>query len=285
MKKALKVLTISGVSLLVLLFVLLNLSFQLIEDKGNKEFRELESKGLMPINFKLNLSDKEIVNTVTVGDTRNSKILFIHGSPGDWTAWQNLMSDSFLNENYCMIAYDRPGYGETTIEREKNLEKQAEIAYAVMQQFGPNEKFTIIGHSYGGGVAAQLMVSYPEKIKKAVMVAGAISYGHQKPRWYNKVARRKIVNWMLPNDLKSSNKEMLGLYEGLKNIHPKLEKLDSINQLIIHGEKDVLVPYETVAYWKSLGWDNAEYLLSEDWNHFLPFTKPEVIVKAIEDFD
>lgn len=282
-RKILKITGISFFAIVVLAVTALLYSFQSKDDPQDRTIQEMLEEGVVPTCFLMPYGE-DVVNTVYVGDPRNPKILFIHGSPGDWTAWSGFMTDSTLLEHYFMIAFDRSGYGHTTVDPQPNLALHGDVAIAIMNQYGPNEKFTIVGHSYGGAVVGQLLVSAPEKLDKAILAAPAISPDHQEPRWYNKLARRKLINKLIGNDMRSSNVEMLGLSESLRNIEGSFPQV-TVPQVFIHGERDILVPYATVDYWKSHKMTSVDYVLRKDMNHFVPFSDPELIFNAIMDIE
>lgn len=254
-------------------------SFQNESDSEEKTIKEMLEQGVEPTCFLLEWED-EVINTVYVGDPTKQKVLFIHGSPGDWTSWSGLMTDSSLLANFFMISFDRPGYGGTTIDPQADLAEHGRAAIAIMEQFGPNEKFIIAGHSYGGAVVGQVLVSAPERVEKAILAAPAISPDHQEARWYNKMARLKLINMLIGKDMRSSNVEMIGLSESLRNIEDSFPLVQT-PQVFIHGEKDILVPYATVDYWQSHKMPSVDYVLRADMNHFVPFSDPDLIIKAL----
>jgi pimeloyl-ACP methyl ester carboxylesterase len=101
-----------------------------------------------------------------------------------------------------------------------------------------------------------------------------------QPRWYNKVARWKLVNFIISKDLKSSNIEMLDLPESLRLNETSLSSIH-IPIIYIQGKKDVLVPHETVDYFNELKPDGVKYVIIEDMNHFTPWSDPYLITDAI----
>lgn len=245
-----------------------------------KVIDEMREQGVEPTFFKLAYDDHEI-NTIYVGDTDKKRLLFIHGSPGDWTAWSGFLTDSLLLEDYLMVSYDRAGFGETTLEAKENLAEHGETAAAIMHQFGNGGKWIVVGHSYGGAVAGYLMATYPNQIEKVVFAAPAISPDHQEPRWYNKLARMKLINWIVGKDMRASNVEMIGLSESLRALEPEYTN-HTVPHVFIHGNKDVLVPYQTVDYWRSLQLKGTTFVIKEDMNHFIPWSDPDLILKAIK---
>ena len=183
-----------------------------------------------------------------------------------------------------MIAYDRPGYGETTMPAASSLAVQADVAARVMRHFcDEQECYVVSGHSYGGGVVEQLLLDQPARARKGVYVAGTLSPEHQpRRRWYNYIAAFKPVQWVLPHEFNASNTEMFPLHNELEKNRGRQAQIYQ-PLVLIQGTKDVLVPFQTVDYYKSVKPDGVRYMIIEGMNHFVPWTNPEVIVDAIID--
>lgn len=259
-------------------------SFRSTADGEEKTIKELKELGAEPTCLLLEWEEEEI-NVVFTGNSSAQKILFIHGSPGDWTGWSGMLGDSALRTDFMLIAFDRAGFGKTTLGPQKDLEVHGEVAQAIMDQFGPDEKFIVVGHSYGGAVVGQLLADCPERIERAIFAAPAISPEHQEARWYNKVARLKIINWAIGKDMRSSNVEMIGLSASLRENEAAWERDKSIPQTFIHGKKDMLVPFQTVEYWKSFNMSNVNFVLRDKMNHFVPWSDPDLIINGIRGIE
>ncbi|MFY0674405.1 MAG: alpha/beta hydrolase [Bacteroidia bacterium] len=277
--KWLKRIVLSILVLVVLVFGFGLYAMNAMGQTGEKALDELYESGANPTVFLLEHNEAEI-NTVSVGNPTNQKILFIHGSPGDWSAWNDFLQDSSLRDSFFMVSYDRCGYGNTTHGAQAELENHGESAKAIIDQFGKDEKWIIVGHSYGGAVVAYLLAKYPERIKRAVLAAGAVAPDFQEPRWYNKIARMKLINKLIGNDMRSSNVEMIGLAPSLRDIE-EFYSDNKVHQVFIQGRRDVLVSYRSTDYWKSFEMENVSYVLRENMNHFIPWSNPELIFDAI----
>jgi pimeloyl-ACP methyl ester carboxylesterase len=112
------------------------------------------------------------------------------------------------------------------------------------------------------------------------LAAGAVAPDFQEPRWYNKLARIKLINKLIGKDMRSSNVEMIGLAPSLRELEDLYEN-NKVEQVFIQGKKDVLVSYRSTDYWKSFKMKNVTYILREDMNHFIPWSDPNLIFDAI----
>jgi len=101
-------------------------------------------------------------------------LLLLHGIGDSSASWVPLMPA--LAERYTVVAPDLLGHGES----DKPRADYSVAAYAngmrdLLDVVGI-EQATVVGHSLGGGVAAQLAYQYPERCERLVLVAtGGVS--------------------------------------------------------------------------------------------------------------
>ena len=270
-------LAIFGVVVLVVGAVVISMP-----DGEKSVLKDLEKAGIETTEHTFMYRDTFEVKSRSLGNTDGAKVVFIHGSPGDWTAHSKVFSDSILLKNYHMISIDRAGYGGTTVPAQSDLKIHGEVAWAgIAPHLKPGEKIIVVGHSYGGAVVEQLLLDHPDAIAKAVMVAPTVSPEHQKPRWYNKVARSRVISWMIGKSMRSSNVEMLGLPLSLEANENDLKNIQT-PIIYIQGLKDVLVDPVSVDYFKEHVTAQTDFVIVEDMNHFTPWSHPHLIIEAIQ---
>ena len=281
-KRLKKVLKITG--FVVLGLVLLGIGsihYMMSTFSSDGTYEALANNGIPYFEKKLSYGP-DSVQTVCIGDTSKPKALLIHGSPGHWFDWEFILTNETLLAEYCLIAYDRPGYGGTSIPAQSSLSAQADVAAAVMKYYCAKTRdcYVVVGHSYGGGVVEQILLDFPDLVDKGIYVAGTLSPDHQRRKWYNYAASLWVVKWLLPAEMRSSNVEMMRLAQSLEE---NAGRHDAIHQplVLIQGTEDVLVPYETVEYYKSQKSDGVKYMIIEGMNHFVPWSDPELIVEAM----
>ena len=51
------------------------------------------------------------IHYVQTGNDSLPTLIFIHGTPGSWNAFEMYLRDSLLRAHYRMISIDRPGFG------------------------------------------------------------------------------------------------------------------------------------------------------------------------------
>lgn len=95
-------------------------------------------------------------------------IVLIHGLAGSSLTWQHVMGD--LAEHYDVIAPDLLGHGESAKPMgDYSLGAMASGLRDLLAILGV-EKATIVGQSFGGGVAMQLAYQHPELCNRLVLV-------------------------------------------------------------------------------------------------------------------
>ncbi|MBU4054299.1 MAG: alpha/beta hydrolase, partial [Proteobacteria bacterium] len=96
---------------------------------------------------------------------RGETLFVISGSGGDLRVKPNIM-DSPLNQSFTVISYDQRGLGQTRCDLPAyEMKDFAEDAAAIMETLDI-APCSVLGISFGGMVAQELAIRYPEKIKK-----------------------------------------------------------------------------------------------------------------------
>ena len=251
----------------------------MMPDGEGKVLARLQEKGIISESI-LHGYEEGDLHIMKIGDQTLPMLLLIHGSPGDWSNWENIILDSQVRERYCILAVDRVGYGATTLKAESKLSDQTRPIWDFLDSYETDSTRVLAGHSYGGAVVEQMLIERPGYFTRAVFAAGTLSPDMQEPRWYNNFASLKLINKILPKTLKASNLEMVALSEALLKNEPKLRSI-SEEIIFIQGKKDVLVPYETMDYFKEYGPPQTQYIFKEKMNHFIPWSDPELIIDSI----
>src|SRR5262245_46442994 len=99
-------------------------------------------------------------------------IVFLHCTAGSGRQWTGLAET--LREEFQVIAPDLCGYGATTHWLgfgTFNLGVEADLVGALIRQL--KKPAHIVGHSFGGAVALQLALRYPEHLKSLTLIEPA----------------------------------------------------------------------------------------------------------------
>jgi len=100
-------------------------------------------------------------------------VVLIHGASGNLRDFTFSMSDALAAQGFTAIALDRPGHGysERRLSHDFSPSAHAEVLREATAALGI-ERPIIVGHSYGGAVAAAWTVDAPNSISGAAILAG-----------------------------------------------------------------------------------------------------------------
>ena len=229
-------------------------------------------------------SPHRTMNYAWSGDPTKRPILFVHGSPGSWDSWSEFLLNKDLQKNYHLIAVDRPGYGKDNLGlTEISLKKQSEDIIAVLKTNHSGLGAILIGHSFGGPVIAKAAMDFPNQIAGLIFVASSVDPDLEEIRWIQYPASWWPFKYLIPTALRVCNEEIFSLKNELTAILPDWKKITS-SVVIVHGEKDPLVPVENVDFIKkNLNEKQILMIFREpELNHFVPWLRPDLILKSIQ---
>jgi pimeloyl-ACP methyl ester carboxylesterase len=278
MKKYKRIYWIVSFFSFVLLLVMISSCLRMrITDKAlAKEFRSYAFK---PAQHRFEV-DGRSMNYAEVGDDALPTVLFVHGSPGSWTAFKEFFKDSVLLSRAKLVSVDRPGFGYSTYGKaESSLAKQAACIFPLLKHYGNQAPVILVGHSLGGPLIARIAMDYPDWVKGLIFVAPSVDPALEPYSWYRKPMNK--VGWLLPGSIRASNREIISLKSELELMLP-LWKMIQKPAIVIQGDQDNLVPPANAAFVKKmLVNSDVEIEMINNMNHFIPWNRPEVIQKAI----
>ena len=103
-----------------------------------------------------------------------------------------------------------------------------------------------------------------------------------KRKWYNYLAKFPLVKWSISTDRVHSNDEIFPHKEELIELTEILPSLHTPT-IVIQAMEDQLVPPGNADYLEQMmsGADRLEIWRIEGLNHFVPWSRPDLITKAI----
>ena len=120
---------------------------------------------------------------------RGEPLIIVHGGGGCSTHWKQ--NAAVLAESYTIYVPDLPGFGGT-----QPLQGQCFIPEFVdfVEKFACSlglERFHLMGHSLGGGIALSYALKFPWKITKLVLV-NSLCLGREIALWVRFLSRPEI---------------------------------------------------------------------------------------------
>lgn len=123
-------------------------------------------------------TDRLRIHALTSGPDDGVPVLFVHGNVSSSTFWEETMLR--LPEGYRAAAVDLRGYGDTEpkpIDATLGLGDHAADVLAAADALGL-ERFHLVGHSMGGGVAMKVTLAAPGRVRSLILVDPVSPYGY-----------------------------------------------------------------------------------------------------------
>lgn len=101
--------------------------------------------------------------------------VFLHGLGGGRTAWRPQLAD--LSSARRCIAWDAPGYGESSAVADTTFDAYADAAVALLDTVSPDEPVDLVGMSFGGMIAQYATARAPERIRTLTLLCTSPKFG------------------------------------------------------------------------------------------------------------
>lgn len=267
----------------ILIAVLANIFLTLrVSDKKTRSYFE-KADLKCTIDYIPNSLNDHKTRVISTGNHSKNVILFIHGAPGAADAFYSYLKDSSLLQKAKLITYDRPGYGYSGFGEPMTTTKEhAYIVKDIIDYYGLSNVI-VVGHSYGGPIAAYAPL-ISSKINGALLLAPAIDPDYEKYYWIGNFAKWKLTKWIIPTALVVSADEKYTHEEDMRTLINEWQNID-VPIVNLQGDKDMLVPYENLKFCEDHF--SPEYFTGKtikDENHFIPWTKKELVIEEILNF-
>jgi pimeloyl-ACP methyl ester carboxylesterase len=173
-----------------------------------------------------------------------------------------------------MISIDRPGFGYSNFGKSETIEKQVTLFNAFLKSKNNGKPVILAGHSLGGPIVVAMAARDSSIAETLLLLAGSVSPEHEPAEKWRKPLSWPLFRWLAPGAMRPSNDEMLDFKTYVRQMPLLLQQVKCTTYLI-HGTKDMFVPYENVAFAeKYLTHDKATNVITlENENHFIPWTK------------
>ena len=250
------------------------MKFRISDEAATERFSKA---GVQLTIRRLNVNHRTLHYVKTGNDTLPT-IVFIHGSPGSWDAFESYMRDSVLLRKYRMISVDRPGFGYSDFKDAMNLQDQSMIITPLFAKEENGKPVYLVGHSLGGPLIVQMAVDYPDYFDALVILAGSIDPKQEQPEKWRPLLMNNPLKFLVPGAMRPSNDELWYLKKDLKILAPKMAGIKT-HVVVVHGDKDILVPYANMDF-AVKSFTNArrfDTLTIPGANHFIPWSHYGII--------
>jgi len=222
------------------------------------------------------------------GDTDKPGVLFVHGTPGGWPAFEGYLENKTLQNEFFMVSVDRVGWGLSTLPEGQRMSSdftlQADGIVEVMRRY-PEKKWTIVGHSLGASLAPQIALQAPEQVGALLLLAGSLNPKLGSPRWYNRAASTWLVSKLIGKMMTNSNREIMGLRKELQIMSEKIDQTKlNARLMVMQGMKDRLVSPKNPDY-AATAWHghflSVDVMELPEEGHFLPWRQTPLVIETI----
>lgn len=240
--------------------------------------QKFEGRELKPTFHEYDIQGRTLFYS-KIGNDSLPLVLFVHGSPGGWNAYEGYFLDTALTNKALLVSVDRPGYGGSGKGwGEPSLEMQAAMLRPLLELSTSDKKPVLIGHSLGGPIIARMAMDYPNEVGSLIFLAPSIDPGMEKYEWYRPFFKTGIMQAILPKEIQASNEELMPLKKELYKMLPMWKNI-TLPCTIIHGTSDMLVPYGNVDFYERMlvNAPQKEVVKLENVNHFIPWTHYDTV--------
>ena len=137
---------------------------------------------------------ERLIHVRTFGNASNPVLFVLHGSFTDTRAYRNICES--LSDKYYVVIWDQRGCGlsERITEDEFTLETAVDEINAMKQIYSPNQKVTIIGQSWGGGLATLYTSKNPDKVEQLLLIEPMPLTGEDMQRLFKTIVQFRYDN-------------------------------------------------------------------------------------------
>ena len=217
-----------------------------------------------------------------VGNPEAPPVVLVHGSPGSWADFLELLRDPSLTARTHLIVPDRPGFGGSGDgDPETSLASQARLLAPLLERDAKGRPAILVGHSYGGPLIVRLAIDYPTRVAGLILVAGSVDPGLERTRWYQRLARWPPVRALLPRLLRVADDEIRPLEGELEAMLPRWREIH-VPVTVIQGDDDALVPRGNADFAERMLVAAPLHMVRvHGMGHLIPWQRPVLIRDAI----
>ena len=254
------------------------MTFRMSDAEARKKFKD---QGV-EVTINTIVVNKRNLHYLKTGNDSLPTIVFVHGTPGSWDAFQGYLQDKELLQKFRMVSIDRPGFGHSDFGRPLNLAQQSVVISPLFSYIKNNKPVYLVGHSLGGPMIIKLAADNPGAIAALVLLAGSNDPALEEPEKWRPVLYKSPLTWLVPGALRPSNEELWYLKKDLVYLKDDFPKI-TCPVYIVHGLKDDMVPPANIEYDKKMLTHAAriEELIFPDANHFIPWTRYKQIKELL----
>ena len=218
--------------------------------------------------------DGRTVAYATWGDPDGRPLLQIHGTPGSRLS-RSPHPEDYVKAGAHVATYDRPGYGQSTPQRDRTILSAVDDGLAVADALGW-ERFSVLGISGGGPHALGFGVRAPERIIRLGLAVGGtpselvdpedlIEHNREGLRRVREEGRESLEEFMAPI-AEALAADTMGAFDSAMADAPEPDRAwmarPEVRATLVEGIQEAFAngPH---------GWFDDAWVLSTDWGFAL----------------
>ncbi len=108
------------------------------------------------------------LHVIEAGFSQNSAVLFLHGWPENWRAFERVLT--LAGEHVYALAVDLPGIGKSKMSNSPSTKHEiADCIHEFVEKMGLKH-LTLVGHDVGGQIVYAYLHRYVNELNKAVIM-------------------------------------------------------------------------------------------------------------------
>lgn len=255
----------------------------------------------------ISLSTGVKLEYIEQGDKNGIPVIFLHGFPDSWRSYEQVVS--YLPKSFHVFAISQRGHGNSDHPAKGYYPKDFAADVAAFMKALNLPPAVIVGHSMGGIMTQQFVVSYPKLVRGFVLEGTFVSFGDKKEmadfktvvdqlqdpldtataREFQKSTlanpiSEEYFNLLLNESMKVEAKVWKGVWEGLMTANFRTA-LYSVKKpaLIVWGEKDIMAPREDQEYFL-LAIEGSQMIEYKGAGHSLHWEDPKRFADDVARF-
>jgi long-chain acyl-CoA synthetase len=248
----------------------------------------------MQLGIELYREEVQVAPDVTISlieiapEAPEHTLLFLHGFGGNGAQWRYQL-EAFAERNR-VIAPDMRGHGGSSRARSGyEMESLLDDLEAVLGARGVREPLVVVGHSFGGAIAAEYALRHPERVSRLVLIATAAEF---RLFWFYRLAAqlpdpvlRSVVQPLIAGFVNAGIIPLKRLYHATLNAWRGWDKFARLETpvMVIRGERDLVFPQAAFARVAEVI-PNAEDVNVGASGHMVMFERRDAVNRAIERF-
>ncbi len=124
------------------------------------------------------------------GSREQPPLLMLHGVGGNHQAFAPQLSA--LADNAWCLAWDMPGYGQSTAHHDMTWDSLCESIVQLLDE-RDIQQVNLLGHSLGGMLALEFAQRYPQRLQSLILYATSPAFGSQDGAFQEKFLRARLA--------------------------------------------------------------------------------------------